>query len=233
MRHHGKHWHWRWKKAQVYSPIAVQGALFAAADSVSGTGVGGAASIDISFGYTGSYSATAHGLEPAVVSVDSVVQDPDQAFDPNDGFSTPHSVIVSGAALLRFAMPPEATDPNADLDLYLANPAGEIVAISGNGGTDEVIEVVAPADGEWVLWVHGWSVPADPTPYTLHSWVISQTPGGNLAIDNAPDSAIIGATQAIDVSWDGAAAGQWHYGIISHADDSAAIGITRVEVDNR
>ena len=30
------------------------------------------------FGYTGSYAAAAHGLEPATVTTDNVLQDPDQ-----------------------------------------------------------------------------------------------------------------------------------------------------------
>ena len=74
----------------VYSPIAVKGALFSAPAGVIGSGESGSASFDVSFGYTGGYDAAAHGLEPATVTTDTVVQDPDQSFNPNDGFSNLH-----------------------------------------------------------------------------------------------------------------------------------------------
>jgi hypothetical protein len=59
----------------VYSPIAVRGALFDAPDEVAEVGVSGSASFNVTFGYTGSYSAAAHGLEPAIVTADTVLQD--------------------------------------------------------------------------------------------------------------------------------------------------------------
>ena len=69
----------------------------------------GSASFEVSFGYTGSYTAAAHGLETASVTSDTVLQDPDQNFDPDDGFSNLHQFDLSGAAFLRIAMPPEAS----------------------------------------------------------------------------------------------------------------------------
>ncbi len=62
---------------------------------------------------------------------------------------------------------------------------------------------------------------------------MSATPGGNLSIDEAPDEAVIGETERIEVSWDGAAAGQWHLGAVSHTGPEGLIGLTLVEVDNR
>lgn len=78
---------------------------------------------------------------------DNVLQDPDQTFDPTDGFSNPHVFNLSGAAFFRIAMPPWATEPNADLDIYVENPTGSFVAQSTAGGTDELIDIVLPMDG--------------------------------------------------------------------------------------
>ena len=36
----------------------------------------------MNFGYTGAYTAAPHGLVPATVTSDNVLQDPDQTFDP-------------------------------------------------------------------------------------------------------------------------------------------------------
>lgn len=217
----------------VYSPIAVKSTLFSAAQLVAGSGEAGSASFDVSFGYTGDYTASAHGLVAATVTTDNVVQDPDQVFDPADGFSNGHDIVVSGAAYLRIAIPPEATEANADLDIFLLNSAGTVIASSANGGTDELIELVLPADDTYTLWVHGWSAPGGDSGYDLYSWVVPLAGGGSLVIDSAPAAANVGVTEAIDVNWTGATAGQWHFGAVGHSDDGGFIGSTLIEVDNR
>ena len=217
----------------VYSPIAVRAALFAAPAEIDGTGESGSASFNVTFGYTGSYTAAAHGLNPAVVTSDTVVQDPDQNFDPNDGFSDVHTFNLSGAAFFRIAIPPEATEANADLDVYVYDPSNTLVASSTLGGTDELVDILQPADGAWKVYVHGWSAPGGDSAYNMYSWVISDTPGGNLTIVSAPTSATSGATETITVSWTGATLGQWHLGAVSHTGDSGLMGLTLINVDNR
>jgi len=218
----------------VYSPIAVRGVVLGAPEAVSGSGESGSASFDVTFGYTGSYSAAPHGLEPAVVTSDNVVQDPDQSFSPADGFSNLHQFTLSGAALFRIAMPPGATpNPNTDIDIFVFDPDGNFVASSTSGGTNELIDIVLPMDGTWDVWIHGWSVPDGVTTYDLYTWAISATPGGNLSVDSAPAAAVIGESGTVDVSWSGAAAGAWHLGAVSHTGDSGLMGLTLVEVDNR
>jgi hypothetical protein len=217
----------------VYSPISVQGALFGAPPQVAGAGSRGTTSFDESFGYTGNYKAAPHGLEPALVTSDNARWDPDQTFDPNDGFSNAHQFALSGSAFFRIALPQGATEPGADLDIYVEDPTGALVAQSTAGGTNELIDLVAPQDGIWTVWVHGWSAPGGDSGYDMFTWDISQTPGGNLSIDSAPTSATTGATETIDLSWTGATAGSWHLGAVSHTGDVGLMGLTLVEVDNR
>ncbi len=218
----------------VYSPIAVRGALFNAPAQVDGSGENGATSFGVSFGYTGAYSAAAHGLEPAIVTVDNVVQDPDQNFDPNDGYSDRHDFNLAGAAYFRIAIPPESVNnPDIDLDVFVYDPSGVQVASSTNGGTDELIDITLPADGVWSVYVHGWQTIEPSADYAMYSWIISATPGGNLSIDSAPTAATLGATETVDMSWAGATAGQWHLGAVSHTGDIGLMGLTLVDVDNR
>jgi subtilisin family serine protease len=217
----------------VHSPIAVRAALFNAPDEITGSGETGSASFDVSFGYTGDYAAAAHGLVPATLTVDNVVQDPDQNFDPNDGFSDSHTFDLSGAAHFRVAIPPEATEADADLDVYVFDPSGTLVASSTKGGTDEQVDIDSPDDGTWTVWVHGWSTPGGDSDYTMYSWAISATPGGSLSIDAAPTSATLGQTGTVDLSWTGASLGQWFLGAVSHNQGGTVLGLTLVEVDNR
>jgi hypothetical protein len=96
-------------------------------------------------------------LVPATLTNDTVVQDPGQVFDPADGFSDAHTFELSDAAHFRVAIPPEATEPEADLDVYVVDPNGDLVASSTNGGTDELVDIPQPADGTWTVYVHGWT----------------------------------------------------------------------------
>lgn len=226
-------WSDRTGQYDVYSPIAVRGSLFNAPPEIAGSGESGSVAFDVSFGYNGAYAAEAHGLEPATVTSDNVAQDPDQNFDPGDGYSNLHQFALSGAAFFRIAMPPEATEANADLDIFVFNPDGNLVATSTNGGTDELIDITEPMDGTWSVYVHGWLTSGDDSDYNMYSWVISDTPGGNLVIDAAPTSATLGEVETIDISWTGATAGQWHLGAVSHNGDAELMGLTLIIVDNR
>ncbi|MGB8360161.1 MAG: S8 family serine peptidase [Acidimicrobiia bacterium] len=223
---------WRSGDYDVYSPIAVNAALFDAPDEVETTGVDGSASFDVTFGYTGAYAAEAHGLEPAMVTTDAVAQDPDQNFDPDDGFSNAYTFDLAGAAYFRVAVPPIPDDPDVDIDVYVYDPTGAPAGSSTLGGTDEEVNFVNPADGTWTVYVHGWQTVDGSADFTMYAWQISATPGGNMTV-TAPTSATLGGVEPIVVDWTGAAAGGWHLGAVSHSGDAGPMGLTIINVDNR
>ncbi len=225
---------WRSGRYTAYSPIAIKGSLFNAPAEISASGTSGSASFDVQFGYTGVYTAAAHGLEPATLTMDNVLQDPNQSFSPGDvaaGGANLHQFSLSGAAHFRIAMPPEATEPGADLDIFVFDPNGAFVASSTSAGTDELIDISLPMDGTWSVYVHGWLTPGGDSDYTLYTWVVSATPGGSLTIDSAPASATLGQSGTIDVSWSGLASGTQYLGAVSHSDSSGILGLTLVSVD--
>jgi hypothetical protein len=226
---------WRGGGYAVKSPIAVRPSLFnAPAEIVAGPAVDGSTSFDVTFGYTGDYSAAAHGLVPATVTTDNVVQDPDQTFDPNDGYSNPHTFDLSGEAFFRIAMPPDAvSNPAIDLDIFVYDPTGVQVASSTSGGTNELVDILLPMDGTWTVWVHGWQTAGPSADYDMYTWQISATPGGNMSVDSAPAGAVVGETGTVDVSWTGAADFEWHLGAISHTGDVGLMGLTLIDVNNR
>jgi hypothetical protein len=219
----------------VYSPIAVRAALFDAPIELSAAGDTGSLSFDVKFGYTGSYAAAAHGLVPATVTSANVKQDPDQTFDPSDvgNGATLHEFTLSGAAFFRVAIPPEATEPEADLDVYVYDPNGDLVGSSTLGGTDEQVDFTLPMDGTWSVYVHGWAAPGGDSDYDLSSWVISATPGGSLILDSAPTSATLATSGTIQVSWSGLAAGVDYLGAVSHTGDEGLMGLTLIDVTTK
>lgn len=224
---------------RVRSPIAVKGALFDAPEEVAGTGTSGTLSFPVKFGYTGAYTAAAHGLVKATLTHDNVRQDADQTFDPADiatGGADLHQFTLSGAAHFRIAMPPEATEANADLDIYVVGPNGE-ESSSTAGGTDELIDIANPADGTWKVYVHGWSAPGGDSDYDMWTWAVPAAPGGgSLTIVSAPTSATSATVGTVAVGWSGITAGttgDWYLGAVSHTGASGVMGLTLVNVDNR
>ena len=214
----------------AHSPIAVKGSSISVPSSVSGSGTDGSASFDVQFGYTGDYAAGAHGLVARVDTTDTIYQDPDQTYpsaDDGDGVNR-HDFAINGAAFVRFSLVIPGDD---DIDLFLENSSGTIVAQSTSGGTNELIELLLPADDTYTMVVHGWSVPSEPLEYTLESWIVPLATGGSLSIDSAPTSATVGEVATIDISWSGLTAGTEYLGAVSHSDGGGLLGLTLVEVD--
>jgi hypothetical protein len=126
--------------------------------------------------------------------------------------------------------------PNADLDVYVYGPDGELAATSTAAGTDEHIEIDDPADGAWKVYVHGWQTIGPSSDYTMWSWIVPNATGGSLTINSAPASATPGATGTVTVGWTGLETGltaDWYLGAVSHTGPSGLMGRTFVNVDNR
>jgi subtilisin family serine protease len=230
---------WESGKNKVRSPIAVKAAAIEFPHSVSGTGVTGTASFPVAFGYTGPYQATAHGLAADAPSSGTVGFDEDQTFAPTDvaaNGATAHNFTLTGSAFLRITMDISDTTgaPSNDLDLFLYRGT-QLVAVSGAGGTDELIELEAPADGAYTLYVHGWQVAeADPgVGYTFHFWDVPTATGGSLSINSAtPTAATLGTIGTVVVDWTGLTPSGSYLGAVSHSDGTTNFGLTLVEVDS-
>jgi hypothetical protein len=235
-RHGSLTWSEKTGHYDVYSPISVRGALFSAPAEVAGTGTSGAANFDVSFGYTGSYAAAAHGLTANAPTSGTICQDPDQTYpsdDDADGDCPGGGVNwidfpVSGSAFVRWEMVIPGDD---DIDLFLEDSGGNIIAESTSGGTNELIELLLPADDTYTMVVHGWSVPNEPLPYTLSFWEVPLASGGSLSVTSAPSTVVVGETASIGIQWAGLSSGTEYLGAVSHTGPSGLMGLTLVGVD--
>jgi hypothetical protein len=192
------------------------------------------AGFDVTFGYSGEYDATAHGLVPDAPIVGSVGPDPDQAFDPNDATgTTAHDFTLSGTAFYRLTLDTADLTPSdsaIDIDLYLYKD-GQEVASSTAGGTHELIELTLPEDGTYTLYVHGWQTTGVDVGYNIHTWdVPAAGDSGSLAITAEPPDAALGVTGAISVEWSGLDAGTNYLGAVGHNDGAGLFALTLVEV---
>jgi subtilisin family serine protease len=213
----------------VRSPIAVKGTPLGAPTVIEGTGTSGTASFDVSFGYTGDYTAAPHGLVAETAITGDISMDPDQTYPSgDDGIGVDKIAFnLSGSAFVRWEMVIPGPD---DVDLFLEDSSGTIIAASTNGGTDELIELMVPADGTYTMVVHGWSVPNQPLPYTLSFWDVPLASGGSLTVNSAPASAALGATGTVEIGWSGLAASTRYLGAVSHSDGAGLLGLTLVEI---
>ncbi len=226
---------WSGGNYDARSPISVRGTSLAAPAQVDGSGVEGAVEVPVVFGFNGDYTAAGHGLEAATVFSGTVDQDPDQQWAPSDlgNGAELHEVTTSGAAALLIKMPPDAVaNSDIDIDIFVQDPSGNLIATSTAGATNEEISLILPDDGTYSIWVHGWQTVDASADYDLYTWVISATPGGSLVVD-APTSVSIGQQEDLGVSWTGATEGEWHIGAVSHADENGLLGLTLINVDNR
>ncbi|MEM7333827.1 MAG: S8 family peptidase [Chloroflexota bacterium] len=229
---------------ETRSPIAVRPMQFNGPAEIGVAGTDGSASFDVSFGYSGDYTAAAHGLVPSMQQADTVADDP--ANDINTALGTCdfgaafpwpctgitwHAVSVpAGSAYLRLSLFDDFTDGADDLDLYAWDSAFNQVGGSGSGTSAEQIDVLFPGDTTYFVAVHGWGTDGPDANYTLFSWAFGADEG-NMSIDSAPASATLGATDAVDVSWSGLAAGDYYLGAVSHSDDAGIMGLTLISVD--
>ncbi|MGX4692208.1 S8 family serine peptidase [Streptomyces sp. JNUCC 63] len=82
-----------------------------------------------------------------------------------DGDTQTRTVVVpAGAERLDVAIG-NVSDAGADLDLYVYNAAGQRVAYSAAGGSEESVSIAKPAAGTYTVLIDAYSVPAGTTAY--------------------------------------------------------------------
>ena len=193
-------------------PVVVRPVALAAPASVSSTG--GAVSYNVTFGYTGSFSAALRGLVAPTLTPGSVAQDPDQTFNPADPTGTVAIpvTIPAGTTYARFSLFDADVAPGSDIDMFVYQGA-TLVGSSASGTSAEEVNFAfaTPTAGPVALtvFVHGWGVPSGTTPFTLYQWSVGTAAAGNATI-SAPSAATLGASGTVTITPDaGLAAGRW------------------------
>jgi subtilisin family serine protease len=219
----------------VRSPLAVRPVLLSAPDEVIGTGTSGAASWDVTFGYTGPFAADSAGLVAATVTDGTVVDDPandiNVALETGVGITEHVISVVPGTEHLRVALFDDAVNGLHDLDLYLFDPSGNFVDGSGSATSAEQVDAEAPAAGDWKVVVHGWQTDGSDAAYQLFTWRVPG-PGAEPLLVTAPAVATIGQTAPVTAGWSGLAGDTRYLGAVRYVGAGGAqIGRTLVAVD--
>jgi hypothetical protein len=169
----------------VRIPVVIRPVALAAPTQVSGT-------YNVTFGYTGPFTATARGLIPAVVTPGTVADDPT---DSTCSLTSPNAqllpvTIPSGTTYARFSLFDADVNAGSDIDMCVFNSASALVGTSGSGTSAEEVNLSSPAAGNYTVVVQGWGVVGS-SPFKLHTWLLGSTAAGNMTV-TAPASAVQG-----------------------------------------
>jgi subtilisin family serine protease len=228
----------------VRTPIAVNAVAIVAPEEIFGAGPEGSASFDITFGYTGDYTAGVHGLNNPGLWYAPVDDDPGNGFEfLGDGTTIAYlAEVPEGTAFARWATFNEYTDGNDDVDLYLyycPNFRCSFVDSSANVDANEEVSVVLPANNPsitdpYLVFVHGYETDGPSAEVLLFSWTVGLVDdAGNMTV-SAPGSATIGATETVTIDWSGLFTGPGgkQLGAISHSDADGLQELTLINITN-
>jgi subtilisin family serine protease len=226
----------------VRSVLSIRPLSVAAPGDIIAFGGSGSVTFPVDFGYTGTYSPGVHGLNLPLVIDGFVDDDPDKTFTfrTTDGV-TAHVIDVPADQLfLRFATFDALTDGDDDLDMYLYFcPDGVTcskVDQSGGPTAEEQIDVLLPAQGTYIVFIHGFetdNVSGGPGSfYTLLGWSFGIVDDQGNMTASGPPFVNAGTTEDVTVDWSGLAPDTIYLGGISHNTPDGLVSLTVISVEN-
>ncbi|HSL30219.1 MAG TPA: S8 family serine peptidase [Anaerolineales bacterium] len=217
----------------VRIPMVVRPVVLAAPVQVSSNG--DPINYNVTFGYTGPFTATARGLIPASVTPGTVNQDPDQTFAQNDPTGTVAIpvTIPAGSTYVRFSLFDADVSTGTDLDLYVYQGSTLVGASTSGTSAEEVNFTFANPTGAPIAltaYVHGWGVAGGTSPFKLHFWALGTANAGNMTV-TAPATATQGSTGTINLTFSGLAPATRYLGSVVYAGAAGMPSPTIVRVD--
>ncbi|MGJ7917489.1 S8 family serine peptidase [Massilia sp. LXY-6] len=223
--------------------VARSGQPIVAPGLITSTKTGATKTLSITTGFTGALTAAYGGLKEITRTSNTVDQAASGSVDTtalvqaacraaSSGVSVTSVTVPASTLLAQFELFDRDTQgggQGTDLDLALLNPAGNLVAYSGNTGSNEIVSLNAPAAGTYKVCVVGYATPNKATAtYQLSSAVVTSTDrNGNFKV-LLPAKVYAGSTASLSASWSGLAAGKRFAGAIQLKDPTGAPAATTV-----
>jgi hypothetical protein len=173
---------------------------------VDAVGSPGIADIDMTFHYSGALNAYASSVTPADQTPGTVVDDPanDYATALASGVGvTSHTISVTAPFLfdLRVALYDDRVDgATDDLDLYVYDPGGNLIGVSGGATAQEVLDIPYAAPGDYRVDVHGYETDGPDANYILYSWQMDGNYDTPLPV-SGPSPVVRNQTAPVRVEW--------------------------------
>jgi Fibronectin type-III domain len=219
----------------VRSNIAVRPVAIAAPSEISGSGTSGSAAVSVMPGYTGTLTATPHGLAADggtvfnLTGTNTNFNPAAPAAGPAVGMATVN--VPAGSRLARFATSDADYAAGMDLDVFVYTAGTTTLVGSSAGGTAEE-SVTLTAAGSYDIYVVVFAQPGGatgPVNVQFHSFVVPAA-ASSLTATPASQSVTTGVPATVTVGWSGLTAGTRYLGVVDYTDGSAPIGSTIVAV---
>ena len=210
--------------SQLDEPFAAQVGLAnlnpAAVDGGAGTG---SATVTLKSELAlNNFVADGFGLSQPATTSETAKQD-----DPNDytTASFVKKITISHGAELNVSTTSDVA--GLDIDLFVLDADGNLVAGSTSSTPDEAVSIPFPADGEYTILVHGYNVPGGTAPFDL---TVDAVQGSDVTVSGLPSAIPAGGSAEITVSWNAAGKPAGTYNGLVLMGPSNAPGLFRVPV---
>lgn len=144
-----------------------------------------------------------------------------------DSIAKYNFTVPAGAIVARWALrQADVSGANDDHDMVVSYPNGTTSQYSGNDGSNETLQVVAPAAGTYRVCVLAYGG-ASSMKHKLSSWIVSPGDAGGL---NAvvPSTVYAGSTATVGLAWTGLTTGKRTVGGTHWLDASGNVQATTV-----
>ena len=215
----------------VRSPVVIRPVRISAPELIIGQGTTNSKVVTIKPGSSGTFSTAIRGLAEGYEGTVTIPEDSDATFDPADAEGTLAVPITMPAGLkrARFATFDEETSGQDDLDMYLYQGTTE-VAVSAGGTSEEQIDLVNPAPGNYTLYVHAFDTEAASTTFTLYGWFLQPLDAGNMTV-TGPANVTVGQSTNLTFSWSNLNAGKRYLGEVDYIIGGTLAGTSIVRID--
>jgi hypothetical protein len=168
---------------------------------------------------------------PATTTSGTVVDDPGQSFSPGGpGTAAFPFTVPAGTTYVRLSLFDAFTNGNHDLDLYVTNSAGALIAGSGGSTSNEEVNLANLPAGSYTAWVHGYQTDGGSAAFTLFQWTLDAADAGNMTV-SAPSAATLGTSATISLTFSGLAPATKYLGSVAYSGTTGMPSPTIVRVD--
>ena len=221
----------------VRSPVTARtGKAITAPADITGTTASGTRLITVKTGFTGRMTANKGGMLPVTMGSTTLLAPGAFSTAQLKAACTAGNDIASvkvypvtvpaGAIVARFELQDADVNVGDDHDMGLVAPDGSFV-YSGNGGSNEVVQIVNPAAGSYKVCVHAYGSDTNPSvtsmSHKLSSWVVSGADASSSLNVLLPGTAVAGSTATVGVAWSGLPTGGRYVGGFQLKDLSGVV----------
>lgn len=198
---------WQGANKNVASPVAVRPQAVVANSDVAFTGgATGSGAINVVSGSNSAINMTLDGLSKADSTATELVPG-DAILGANDASNFGKSVQVpAGSPLAKFSV--LSSDPNADFDMYVVNPANQLIQVATSSAS-ESLSIPNPAAGTYRIFVNLYASPnGQATKASVDAAVLGANVG-NATLTPNPLRLPNGKSGQVMLNWKGLAVGSY------------------------